>query len=36
MMSRTYQRSQLQPWQDLTEQMHQLTPDEPLKVERSL
>jgi hypothetical protein len=35
-MSRTYQASQLQPWQDLTEQMHQLKDDEPLRVERSL
>jgi hypothetical protein len=35
-MSRTYQSSQLQPWLDLTEQMHQLKDDEPLKVERTL
>ena len=35
-MSRTYQSGQLQPWLDLTEQMHQLKDDEVLKVERSL
>jgi hypothetical protein len=35
-MSRTYQASQLQPWLDLTDQMHQLKDDEPLKLERAL
>lgn len=35
-MSRTYQRGQLQPWQDLTEAMHQLKDGELLKVERAL
>lgn len=33
--SRVFQISQLQPWQDFTEQMHQLKPDEPLKIERT-
>ena len=35
-MSRTFQASQLQPWLDLTEQMHQLKDDEPLNLERAL
>ena len=35
-MSRTFQSGQLQPWLDLSEQMHQLKEDEPLKVERTL
>jgi hypothetical protein len=35
-MSRTFQASQLQPWLDLTEQMHHLKDDEPLQLERSL
>jgi hypothetical protein len=35
-MSRTYQSSQLQPWLDLTDQMHHLKDDEPLQLERSL
>jgi hypothetical protein len=35
-MSRTYQKGQLQPWLDLTEQMHQLKDDEALKLERAL
>jgi hypothetical protein len=35
-MSRTYQKGQLQPWQDLTEQVLQLRPGQPLRVERSL
>jgi hypothetical protein len=35
-MSRTFQSGQLQPWHDLTEQMHQLKDDEPLKLERVL
>ncbi|NEQ33529.1 MAG: hypothetical protein F6K04_21465, partial [Leptolyngbya sp. SIO4C5] len=35
-MSRTFQRGQLQPWLDLTPQIRQLQPGQPLKVERSL
>jgi hypothetical protein len=35
-MSRTYQRGQLQPWKDLTEQVKQLNPDQPLILERKL
>ncbi|MEM9164068.1 MAG: hypothetical protein AAGC54_13500, partial [Cyanobacteria bacterium P01_F01_bin.4] len=35
-MSRTFQPAQLQPWQDLTSQVRQLTPDQPLKLERQL
>ncbi len=35
-MSRTYQAGQLQPWVDLTGQLHQLKDGEPLKFERSL
>jgi hypothetical protein len=35
-MSRTYQAGQLQPWLDLSEAMHQLKDDEPLKLERTL
>lgn len=35
-MSRTYQSGQLQPWLDLSEQMHQLKDDETLKLERTL
>lgn len=35
-MSRTYQSSQLQPWLDLTEPMHQLKDDESLKLDRAL
>jgi hypothetical protein len=33
--SRVFQVGQLQPWQDFTEQMHQLKPGEPLKIERT-
>lgn len=35
-MSRTFQRGQLQPWLDLTGQVQQLEPGEPLQVERKL
>jgi hypothetical protein len=35
-MSRTYQSGQLQPWQDLTSQIRQLAPGQPLRVERQL
>lgn len=35
-MSRTFQSGQLQPWQDLTPQIRQLAPGQPLKLERSL
>ncbi|NJN04379.1 MAG: hypothetical protein HC873_15465 [Leptolyngbyaceae cyanobacterium SL_1_1] len=35
-MSRTFQRGQLQPWLDLTSQIRQLQPGQSLKVERSL
>jgi hypothetical protein len=35
-MSRTFQSGQLQPWQDCTEQMHQLKEYEALKIERTL
>ncbi len=34
-MSRTFQAGQLQPWLDLTPQMRQLKPGEPLLVERT-
>jgi hypothetical protein len=33
-MSRTYQVGQLQAWLDLTEQVKQLQPNQPLLVER--
>jgi hypothetical protein len=33
-MSRTFQKGQLQPWLDLTKQIEQLTPDQALKLER--
>ncbi|MGH2412304.1 MAG: hypothetical protein ACRDEA_01120, partial [Microcystaceae cyanobacterium] len=35
-MSRTFQMGQLQPWLDLTEQIKQLKPGQPLKLERHL
>lgn len=35
-MSRTYQVGQLQDWLDLTEQIRQLKPNEPLRIERRL
>jgi hypothetical protein len=35
-MSRTYQRGQLQPWKDLTEQVKQLNPSQSLILERKL
>ncbi|MEM8542509.1 MAG: hypothetical protein AAGF66_00765 [Cyanobacteria bacterium P01_H01_bin.119] len=35
-MSRTFQRGQLQPWLDLTPQVQRLTAGEPLTVERTL
>ena len=35
-MSRTFQKSQLQPWLDLTEEVNQLAPSQPLKIEREL
>ncbi|MEO1590514.1 MAG: hypothetical protein AAFU71_04380 [Cyanobacteria bacterium J06632_22] len=35
-MSRTYQPGQLQPWQDLTPQVRQLSPGQSLKLERQL
>ncbi len=35
-MSRTFQVDQLQPWRDLTGELQKLTPDQPLRVERSL
>jgi hypothetical protein len=35
-MSRTFQRGQLQPWLDLTPQVHQLTRGQSLKLKRSL
>jgi hypothetical protein len=35
-MSRTYQPGQLQPWLELTDQMHQLEDGEPLKLDRAL
>lgn len=35
-MSRTYQAGQLQPWIDLTERIHEIKNDEPLKIDRSL
>lgn len=33
-MSRTFQRGQLQPWLDLTDEIRKLLPGQPLKVER--
>lgn len=33
-MSRTFHPSQLQPWLDLTPQIHQLQPGQPLQIER--
>lgn len=35
-MSRTFQRGQLQPWLDLTPKIRQLAPGQPLKLERYL
>jgi hypothetical protein len=35
-MSRTFQLGQLQPWLDITEQIKQLEPDQPLILERKL
>jgi hypothetical protein len=35
-MSRTFQAGQLQPWLDLTAEVHRLGPGEPLKLERHL
>lgn len=35
-MSRTFQIHQLQPWLDLTSELPKLTPEQPLRVERSL
>ena len=35
-MSRTFQRSQLQPWLDLTDEVKKLAPSQPLKVKRKL
>lgn len=35
-MSRTFQAGQLQPWLDLTEQVCQLAPGQPLQLERKL
>ena len=35
-MSRTFQRGQLQPWLDLTERVRKLKPGQPLTVERRL
>ncbi len=35
-MSRTFQKGQLQPWIDLTSQIYQLAPGQPLKLKRNL
>ena len=35
-MSRTFQKSQLQPWLDLTAEVNQLANSQPLKIEREL
>ncbi|MEL6165121.1 MAG: hypothetical protein AAFR37_15655, partial [Cyanobacteria bacterium J06628_3] len=35
-MSRTFQKSQLQPWLDFTEEVKKLAPSQPLKIERQL
>ncbi len=35
-MSRTFQRSQLQPWLDLTDKIKTLSPGQPLRIERTL
>ncbi|MCJ8282888.1 MAG: hypothetical protein MJK14_24570 [Rivularia sp. ALOHA_DT_140] len=35
-MSRTFQKSQLQPWLDLTEEIKRLAASQPLKIEREL
>ena len=35
-MSRTIQKSQLQPWLELTEEVKKLAPSQPLKIEREL
>lgn len=35
-MSRVFQRGQLQPWIDLTEELQKLTPGHPLRIERVL
>ena len=35
-MSRTFQSGQLQPWWDLTDQVKQLAPGQPLKLDRTL
>ena len=35
-MSRTFQKSQLQPWLELTEEVKKLAPSQALKIEREL